>query len=353
MTRKFFISLFLTFAFVSAKAVWAQAQTEVPSASLLDSQSAEKANAREDEVYSAAKDALDNGEDDNATKTFEEVTRMRGRKADAALYWKAYAQNKAGNKAQALTTIGELRKAYQKSNYLHDAGVLEQQIHSSAGQTPNPENVSDEELKMLALQSLMNSDPERAVPLLDKVINGNNSPKLKDKAFFVLSQSGSEKAQQILMALAKANNQPDLQKRAIHYMGMNGNGRNRAALKEIYNSSSDVGVKKAVFQAWLMSGDKESALAAAKTEKSAELRKEAIHYLGMMGARIELRQLYEQNTDLESKEELLKAMGIGGDVEGLTQVAQTDKDPRPQRNQSGAEKCANPEDVNNEFAGNY
>src|SRR6266699_1208165 len=125
--------------------------------------------------------------------------------------------NKAGNKAQALTTVGELRKAYQKSNYLHDAGVLEQQIRSSTGQAPNPENVSDEELKLLALESLMNSDPERAVPLLDKVINGDSSPKLKDKALFVLSQSSSEKAQQILLTLARANAQPDLQKRAIRY----------------------------------------------------------------------------------------------------------------------------------------
>ena len=106
---------------------------------------------------------------------------MHGRKLDGAMYWKAYALNKAGNKAQALTVIGELRKNYPKSTWLRDAGALEQEIRGGG----NPENISDEELKLLALQSLMNSDPEKAVPLLDKVIQGNNSPKLKDKAFFV------------------------------------------------------------------------------------------------------------------------------------------------------------------------
>jgi HEAT repeat protein len=50
-----------------------------------------------------------------------------------------------------------------------------------------------------------------------------------------------------------------------------------------------------------------------------------------MGGRIELRQLYEQVPDLEYREELIKAMGIGGDVEGLTQVAKTDKDPVTRR----------------------
>jgi len=304
---------------------------EIPSASLLDPQAAEKANAdaekakaREDEVYSSAKDELDDGEYDNAIKGFDEVIRLRGRKADGALYWKAYALNKAGNKGQALTMIGELRKSYPKSNWLRDAGALEQEIR---GGTVNPENISDEELKLLALQSLMNSDPEKAVPLLDKVIQGNNSSKLKDKALFVLSQSGSEKAQQILLTLAKANNQPDLQKRAIRYMGMNGNGRNRAVLKEIYNSSSDIGVKKTVFQAWLMCGCKDDVAALARTEKNPVLRKEAIHYLGMMGGRAELLEFYKNSPDVETRQEAVGAMLMCGSAHELAEIVQTEKDP--------------------------
>src|SRR5207253_7757927 len=216
----------------------------------------------------SAKDALDNGEYDNAIKQFDEVVKIHGRKADGAMYWRAYALNKAGNKAQALTAIGELRKNYPKSNWLRDTGALEQEIRGVS----NPDNISDEELKLLAIQSLMNSNPEKAVPLLEKIVMGNYPTKLKDKALFVLSQSGSEKAQQILMGLAKANNQPDLQKRAIRDMGMNGNPRNRAVLKEIYNSSTDVGVKKTVFQAWLMCGCKDDVASLAKTEKNPELR---------------------------------------------------------------------------------
>jgi HEAT repeat protein len=48
----------------------------------------------------------------------------------------------------------------------------------------------------------------------------------------------------------------------------------------------------------------------------------------MMGAHAELRQLYQNaDIDLESRLELLKAMGMGGDVEGLAQIAKTEKDP--------------------------
>ncbi len=322
MNRKLFLILFLNIVAFFGLASIAGAQ-QIPSASLLDPQTAEKANAHEDELYQSAKDALDNGEYDNAIKQFDEVVKIHGRKADGAVYWKAYALNKAGNKAQALTSIGELRKNYPKSNWLRDAGALEQEIRGVS----NPENISDEELKLLAIQSLMNSDPEKAVPLLEKIITGNYPPKLKDKALFVLSQSGSEKAQQILMGLAKANNQPDLQKRAIRYMGMNGNGGNRAVLKEIYNSSTDMGVKKSVFQAWLMCGCKDDVAALAKTEKNPELRREAIRYLGMMGGRAELLDFYKNSPDVETRKEAVGAMLMCGCAHELAEIVQTEKDP--------------------------
>jgi len=320
MSRKLFLIVFLNIV-VSFGLALASAAQQVPSASLLDPQTAEKANAHEDELYQSAKDALDSGEYDNAIKQFDEVVKIHGRKADGAMYWKAYALNKAGNKAQALTSIGELRKNYPKSNWLRDAGALEQEISGVS----NPENISDEELKLLAIQTLMNSDQEKAVPLLEKIIMGNYPPKLKDKALFVLSQSGSDKAQQILMGVAKANNQPDLQKRAIRYIGMN--GVNRAVLKEIYNSSTDMGVKKSVFQAWLMCGCKDDVAALAKTEKNPELRREAIRYLGMMGGRAELLDFYKNSPDVETRKEAVGAMLMCGCSHELAEIVQTEKDP--------------------------
>jgi HEAT repeat protein len=322
MSRKLFLILFLNIVF-SFGLSSASAALQIPAASLLDPQAAEKINPHEDELYQSAKDALDNGEYDDAIKQFDEVIKIHGRRADGAMYWKAYALNKAGNKAQALTEIGELRKNYPKSNWLRDAGALEQEIRGVS----NPENISDEELKLLAIQSLMNSDPEKAVPLLEKIIMGNYPPKLKERALFVLSQSGSEKAQQILMGLAKANNQPDLQKRAIRDMGMNGNPRNRAVLKEIYNSSTDVGVKKTVFQAWLMCGCKDDVASLAKTEKNPELRREAIRYLGMMGGRAELLDFYKNSPDVQTREEAVGAMLLCGCSHELAEIVQTEKDP--------------------------
>jgi len=99
-------------------------------------------------------------------------------------------------------------------------------------------------------------------------------------------------------------------------------------LKEIYNSSSDDGVKKTVFQAWLMSGDKESVLAVAHTEKSAELRRDAIRHLGMMGGRTELRDLYKSSNDPDTREAVVDGMLMCGDSQGLVEIVNAEKDTK-------------------------
>ncbi len=68
----------------------------------------------------------------------------------------------------------------------------------------------------------MQSDPDRALPYIDKLLHGPGSPKLKDRALFVLMQSGSDKAAQVLLSVAKDSKDPDLQIRAIRYLGMGG-----------------------------------------------------------------------------------------------------------------------------------
>jgi HEAT repeat protein len=324
MNRTTIVFLFLLIPF-AARAQAVLVQGAEPASTFVDPQAAEKANAHEDELYNEATTALHDNDYEGAAEKFGQVAKMRGRKADAALYWQAVALGKAENKSQALATIAELKKNYPQSRYLRDAGVLAVELK---GNSVDPNELTDED-KLIALNGLMNSDPERAVPLLEKIIHGNASPKVKERALFVLSQSGSEKAQQILVAIAKNNSEPELQKRAIRNLGMNGNRRNRAALKEIYESSSDPQIKKVVFQGWLMCGDKEDVLAVAKNEKSPELRREAIRYMGMMGGRDELREMYKNaGSDVETKEAVLQGMMMCGDGEGLAEISKTEKDPK-------------------------
>src|SRR5215831_511367 len=63
---------------------------------------------------------------------------------------------------------------------------------------------SDDEIKMIALNSLMNADPDRGIPLLEGVLKGSSSTRVKDRAMAILVQTRSPQAQQILTDYAKS-----------------------------------------------------------------------------------------------------------------------------------------------------
>jgi HEAT repeat protein len=281
----------------------------------------------EDRFLQKGKAAIDGGRWEEAVQAFSAIVSQKGAHADEALYWKVYALNKLGRRAEALATLAQLRK-YADSRWQDDAKALELEMREASGEKVNPNAEPDEDLKLMALTGLMNSDPERAIPMIEKLLQGNQSPKLKERALFVLAQSDNPKARQILLQFARNGSNPDLQMKAIHYLGIMGSKENRQVLSEIYASSSDAGVKRAVLHSFMVSGDREHLLQAAKSEKNSDLRTEAIHQLGISGGQSELWQLYQVEPSVEVKETILHSMFVGGNSDKLVEVARGEKDAR-------------------------
>ena len=69
-----------------------------------------------------------------------------------------------------------MKKDYPQSRWLNDAQALQVEIHARQGHPADPRSESDQEMKMMALQSLMESDAAQAVPILRKVLNGTQPP---------------------------------------------------------------------------------------------------------------------------------------------------------------------------------
>jgi outer membrane protein assembly factor BamD (BamD/ComL family) len=99
---------------------------------------------KDDEDYQKGLSALDAHEWDDAIAAFGESVAHRKASAPAALYWKAYAQSKAGRRAEALQSIAELRRSYKDSRWLNDAGALEVEMRAQGGAPVNPGAESDE-----------------------------------------------------------------------------------------------------------------------------------------------------------------------------------------------------------------
>src|SRR5664279_1783543 len=218
---------------------------------------------RQEELYDEGREALDEGQYDKALKNFTELAQLNGPQTDAALYWKAYAENKRGKRDTALATIADLNKRFPQSRWQKDASALAIEVRQNSGQKPNPDAQNDEELKLLAIQGLMNSNPERGLPLLEKVLNGSGSPREKSQALFVLAQSGEPKAMDIVANVAQGKSNPDLQRKAVEYLGMFGGDGAKKSLANVYAGSTDASVKRAVLKSYMLAGDSEALLSAA------------------------------------------------------------------------------------------
>ena len=312
--------LFLTVSGTVAAQGWP------PAPGAMSFQSARSVN-RDDAEYQNGMRELDQRHWDRAIADFEASASRNRSSSDAALYWKAYAESRAGRREEALATIATLRAQFRSSRWMRDANALELEMRGQAGAPPNPNAQSDEELKLLAINSLMQSDPDRAVPILQKLLKGDASEKVKERALFVLTQSSSPEARNTLNQMAHDSSNPALQRRAIRYMGLMGNPQMRGELVSIYKSSSDVQLKHDIIRSFMQSGSRDFLFDVAKSEQNPELRKDAIRQLGVMGGQDQLRQLYDSENSADNKKAILNAMFISGNGTWLEELARNEKNP--------------------------
>jgi len=286
---------------------------------------------RQQELYERGREALDEDRYDRAAQAFTELAQRNTPQTDAALYWKAYAENRQGKRDAALATLADLKHRFPQSRWQKDASALEIEVRQRSGQAPRPDTQNDEDLKMLAIQGLMNSDPERALPLLEKVLNGTGTPKEKSKALFVIAQSGSPEARQILGRIASGQSNPELQQKAVEYLGTFGGPDSHKILADVYSKTTDESIKHAILRSYMIAGDKDDLFAAAKAEKNESLRGEAIRQLGLVHGVDELQQLYQKEPSSAVKREILQAFFLAGDSNRLVQAATSEKDPELRR----------------------
>ena len=283
------------------------------------------------ELYDDGREALDEDRYDQAEAKFKLLADMSGPQTDAALYWKAYAENRLGKRDTALVTIADLKRRFPQSRWQKDASALEIEVRQSTGQPVKPADQSDEELKMLALQGIMNGDPQKGISILENILNGSGTPKLKSRALFMAAQSGRPEAREILGKIARGQSNPELQRKAVEYLGLFGGAEARKTLADVYASSGDASVKHAILRSYMIGGDHERLFAAAKSEKDESLRREAIRQLGLVHGTSELEQLYQAETSPDLRREILQAFFLAGDSGRLVQAAQGEKDAELRR----------------------
>jgi HEAT repeat protein len=179
-----------------------------------------------------------------------------------------------------------------------------------------------ERLKMSALEALISAPPERALPIVSKVLSGDSSAALKKRALFVLGQIDLPEARAELIETARTGDR-NLRFEAIRTIGIGGDPEALAELAEIYRTG-DGDARGAVLEAYLIADDRNAVYqVAANTQDPGEFEK-AVDVLGAMGATEELRALRDRPGMAEV---LIDAYAIAGDVETLTAMANDGSDP--------------------------
>jgi hypothetical protein len=290
----------------------------------------------EDGLYQCGLSALDGHRYDDALECFNQAASRGGSRADGAWYWKAYTLNKLGKRDEAVAAIAELRKTYPNSRWLDDAKALEVEVKQQAGRPVSPDSESDEELKLLAINGVMQSDPERGVPLVENLLKGSSSRKIKDRALYVLAQNSSPRAQQAVEQIARGGGNPDLQLRAIRYLATSkrrqgNNASTPPFFLEIYNSSNDINIKREILNVYQSNNDWARLAEIARNEKNQDIRYAAIDQLGSRPGQPELWPIYQAESSTDVKQHILNVMHQNGNAEKLTEVARSEKEPQLRR----------------------
>jgi len=227
--------------------------------------------------------------------------------------------------------IAELKRRYPQSRWRKDGDALEIEVRQSTGHPVKPDNLDDDDLFILALQGLMNSDAPRGIQKAEQILNGTSTIKKKSKVLFLVAQSGSPEGQELLGKTAQGHGNPELQGKAVEYLGIFGGNRSANMLATVYLNSNDPGVKRAVIRSYMISGNKEQLFKLAKGEKDESLKRDAIRQLGLVGGQSELQQLYQSEPSTDLRREILQGFFLAGQSDKLVQVAETDKDPELRR----------------------
>jgi HEAT repeat protein len=289
--------------------------------------------SKEDALYSDGTRAINDGRWAQAEEIFAGIARQHGERSEAALYWKAYAENKEGKRTEALKTCSQLRQDYPQGKWINECGALEIEIRGMGDDPLPPQDEQNQELKLLALNSLMQQDESRALPVIQQILKSDQPEKLKARALFVLAQDSSAQAQSLIGEVAHNDRDPRLQRKAIEMLAVTRGKQAAGTLADVYNKSSDEQVKKAVLQTYLIIGTPDPLVEAAAHESNPELVRTAVRTLGAMGGTSQLLTLYRGSNNPQIKADIINSLVPSGQkgVDALNTIAASEQDPELRR----------------------
>lgn len=299
------------------------------------------------ELYERAQELLREERYSRAARAFEDVfDEYEGDDlAGEAMYWYAFALYRMGDRGDLRDARGALEIALEKYEEAVDRSETMKLLERIEGKLARlgdagaarrvherTEDDADEELRMSALNALIHMDSERALPIIQKILENPDkySGEMRAQAIFLLAQHGGDEVEDLMMDVAKNDQDDEVREQAIFWLSQVGSDRALDLLFELFQSDIDnEDIQERLIFAIAQHGDERSAKLlrdiAGDRGRDSEIRENAIFWLGQQDDDNFpfLRDLFLDAEDSEVKEKIIFAVSQQNgreQAEFLTQV---------------------------------
>ncbi|HKO14858.1 MAG TPA: HEAT repeat domain-containing protein [Gemmatimonadaceae bacterium] len=300
-----------------------------------------------DSLWRVARQAIADEDYRRAEQLFARITEQypKSEYAGDALYWRAWALFQLGRQQDrdaALAALDRMDQEYPDARTRRDAKDLRARLLVAQAKQGDPEAArrttelanqlprergcpsEDDDMRLAALQGLMQMESESAIPILKQVLARRDacSERLRKQAVFILSQKGGDEVSSLLLEAARTDPSEEVRGEAIQWLSQTRSPRAAAALDSILTSTSDDAIRDKAIFALSQIGDERSLATlrrfAEDESRPAEARAQAVFWLGQRGGGTELgflRDLFHKTTSEEIRSRIIQASAQSGGPE--------------------------------------
>ena len=315
-----------------------------------------------DSLWRAAHQALNREDYQVAANLYGDLVRRypKAARAGDALYWAAFALYKNDNLDRARSLLVTQERQYPKAATLRDAAALLARIQTALAKQGDeeatrwlsrhaqpdttrtggcPTEDDDDDMRIAALNGLLQMDASNAVPILKKVLARRDacSAGMRRKAVILLSQKHTGETEDLLLDVAQHDPDSEVRQQAVFWLSQVSTDRAVGMLDSLLRTTDDEELReKALFALSQQNSPRAGQILRGYAENAtapADAREKAIFWLGQQHSSENaafLRGLYGKLADEELKEKVifsLSQMGGADNAAWLMDIALNEREP--------------------------
>lgn len=301
-----------------------------------------------DSLYRVARKALNDGDYRRSAELFRKIAESYpdSHYAGDALYWRAFSLYRHGTSddlQSALDALDAQRSKYPSAATHGDAAALAARIHGelarrgdqssavkvvrSADSAVNGCPSEDDDMRVAALNALMQMDSQEALPLLRKVLARRDacSEALRNKAVFIVAQKEGDESADILIDVARSDPSSEVRQNAVFWLGQVSGDRSVSLLDSILLTTKDEDLQdKAIFALSQHGGERAGKILrdlVSQPNISQDEKSRLIFALGHYRGNAEdfayLRQLYPTLHNEKLQEQVIQSLAQSDDAANI------------------------------------